>query len=178
VRAWLYRLSAQRHVLVLVLVLVLHHIAGDGWSIDVLMQDVTRAYQARRAGRAPDWPDLPVQYADYALWQRELLGTDDDPGSELSRQASYWTSALAGLPEQLDLPYDRARRSDPSYLGGEVSRECQAESPAVRIRWAGRSGTSGPTCSTPGCGPSLPGSAVSCTWPGRSWRAVTWAGRP
>jgi nonribosomal peptide synthetase DhbF len=126
VRAWLYSLAAQQHVLVL----VTHHIASDGWSTDVLMQDLARAYQARRAGRAPDWPDwpdLPVQYADYALWQRELLGGDDDPGSELSRQASYWTSALAGLPEQLDLPYDRARPADPTFRGAEVSLRLDAD---------------------------------------------------
>jgi nonribosomal peptide synthetase DhbF len=126
VRAWLYRLAAQRHVLVL----VTHHIASDGWSMDVLMQDVARAYRARQAGRAPDWPDwpdLPVQYADYALWQRELLGGDDDPDSELSRQASYWTSALAGLPEQLDLPYDRDRPADPTFGGDQVSLRLDAD---------------------------------------------------
>jgi amino acid adenylation domain-containing protein len=126
VRAWLYRLTAQQHVLVL----VTHHIASDGWSMDVVMQDLARAYLARCAGRAPDWPDwpdLPVQYADYALWQRELLGGDDDPGSELSRQASYWTSALAGLPEQLDLPYDRPRPAEPTYRGAEVSLRLDAD---------------------------------------------------
>jgi nonribosomal peptide synthetase DhbF len=126
VRAWLYSLAAQQHILVL----VTHHIASDGWSADVLMQDLARAYQARRAGRAPDgqdWPDLPVQYADYALWQRELLGGDDDPGSALSRQASYWTSALAGLPEQLDLPYDRPRPADPTFRGAEVSLRLDAD---------------------------------------------------
>jgi nonribosomal peptide synthetase DhbF len=126
VRAWLYSLAAQQHVLVL----VTHHIASDGWSMDVLMQDLARAYQARCAGRAPDWPDwpdLPVQYADYALWQRELLGSDDDPGSELSRQAGYWVSALAGLPEQLDLPYDRARPADPTFGGSAVSLRLDAD---------------------------------------------------
>jgi nonribosomal peptide synthetase DhbF len=126
VRAWLYRLTAQQHVLVL----VTHHIASDGWSMDVLMQDLARAYQARCGGRPPDWPDwpdLPVQYADYALWQRELLGGDDDPGSELFRQASYWTSALAGLPEQLDLPYDRPRQAEPTYRGAEVSLRLDAD---------------------------------------------------
>jgi nonribosomal peptide synthetase DhbF len=126
VRAWLYRLTAQQHVLVL----VTHHIASDGWSMDVLMRDLACAYQARCDGRAPewpDWPDLPVQYADYALWQRELLGGDNDPGSELFRQASYWTSALAGLPEQLDLPYDRPRLAEPTYRGAEVSMRLDAD---------------------------------------------------
>jgi nonribosomal peptide synthetase DhbF len=135
VRAWLYSLAGparasketgQQHVLVL----VTHHIASDGWSMDVLMQDLARAYQARRSGRAPDWPDwpdLPVQYADYALWQRKLLGSDDDPGSELSRQAGYWISALAGLPEQLDLPYDRARPANPTFDGSAVSLRLDAD---------------------------------------------------
>jgi nonribosomal peptide synthetase DhbF len=126
VRAWLYRLTAQQHVLVL----VTHHIASDGWSMDVLIRDLACAYQARCDGRAPewpDWPDLPVQYADYALWQRELLGGDDDPGSELFRQATYWTSALSGLPEQLDLPYDRPRLAEPTYRGAEVSLRLDAD---------------------------------------------------
>jgi amino acid adenylation domain-containing protein len=118
-RAWLYALAARDHVLVL----LTHHIASDGWSTDVLMRDLARAYAARLAGRAPRWPAMPVQYADYALWQREHLGradNDSDAGSVASRQASFWTSALAGLPEQLTLPYDRVRPADPSYHGATV----------------------------------------------------------
>jgi amino acid adenylation domain-containing protein len=122
VRAWLFTLAEQEHALIL----VTHHIAGDGWSMDVLMRDVAHAYDARRAGRTPDWPDLPVQYADYALWQRKLLGADHDPDSVASRQASYWTSALTSLPEQLELPYDRARPADPTYLGAAVSLRLDA----------------------------------------------------
>ena len=122
VRAAVFTLGKQEHVLML----VTHHIAGDGWSMDVLMRDVARAYDARRVGRPPRWPALPVQYADYALWQREMLGADRDPDSLASRQASYWTAALAGLPEQLELPYDRPRPADPSYRGDAVQLRLNA----------------------------------------------------
>jgi nonribosomal peptide synthetase DhbF len=122
IRAWLFAVTEHEHVLVL----VTHHIASDGWSMDVLMRDVARAYDARRDKHAPDWPVLPVQYADYALWQRQLLGDDDDPGSMVSGQASYWVSALAGLPEQLELPYDRVRPAEPTYRGVAVSLHLDA----------------------------------------------------
>ena len=113
VRAWLFALAEQEHVLML----VTHRIASDGWSTDVLMRDLAQAYHTRQTGGTPRWPALPVRYADYALWQRQLLGDEHDPQSTASRQASYWTSALAGLPEQLELPYDRTRPADPSYHG-------------------------------------------------------------
>jgi amino acid adenylation domain-containing protein len=123
VRAWVYTLAAQDQVLLL----LTHHIASDGWSMDVLMRDLARAYTARRAGRAPRWQALSVQYTDYALWQRGLLGGDGDPDGVAARQARYWATALADLPEQLDLPYDRARPTDPSYRGGTVSLSLDAD---------------------------------------------------
>ncbi len=116
VRAWLFTLAEQEHVLVL----LCHHITSDGWSMQILMAELAAAYAARRAGRAPGWADLPVQYADYALWQRELLGSDQDPASIMSGQVRYWRQALAGLPEELALPADRPRPAEPSQAGGEV----------------------------------------------------------
>ena len=122
-RAWLFVLGPQEHALVL----LMHHIAVDGWSMGPLVRDLATAYGARSAGAEPQWRELPVQYADYTLWQSELLGGEDDPDSLASRQIAYWRETLSGLPEELRLPADRPRPRVSTYRGGVVTFEIRPE---------------------------------------------------
>src|SRR5690606_2606244 len=137
-RARLFALDGGAHVLML----VLHHIAADGWSMAPLARDVITAYAARAQGREPEWAPLPVQYADYTLWQRELFGSEDDPDSLISKQIAYWKEALAGLPEELRLPADRPRPAEASYRGGTHVFELDAELHAGLLALARESGAS------------------------------------
>jgi amino acid adenylation domain-containing protein len=112
-RASLLRLGSAEHALLL----TLHHIVSDGWSMGVLVGEITALYRAVLAGRPSPLPELPFQYADFAVWQREWL-----TGAELERQLSYWRQRLAGAPDSLNLPTDRPRPATPTHRGGRVTK--------------------------------------------------------
>src|SRR5262249_20494774 len=115
-RAHLFALGSHEHVLLL----VLHHIAGDGWSLGPLGRDLSRSYAARVLGCVPAFAPLPVQYADYTLWQAAVLGDESEAGSVVSRELSFWRDRVAGLGEQIALPFDRPRPAVSSHRGGSV----------------------------------------------------------
>src|SRR6185369_3914781 len=96
----LLRLAEDNHILAL----TLHHIASDGWSMGILVREVVAFYPAFAAGLPSPLPELPVQYADFAVWQRSWL-----QGQVLEREIAYWKQHLAGLPPHLSLPTDRPR---------------------------------------------------------------------
>ncbi|MEV0299405.1 non-ribosomal peptide synthase/polyketide synthase, partial [Nocardia sp. NPDC050710] len=122
-RARLYSLGAEEYVLVV----VVHHIAGDGFSMGPLARDVMTAYTARSQGSAPGWTPLAVQYADFAIWQRDVLGAEHDPESLLARQVVYWQRELDGIPDELTLPADRPRPAVASLRGATVQSQLPAE---------------------------------------------------
>ncbi|MGW1751353.1 amino acid adenylation domain-containing protein [Streptomyces sp. NPDC002092] len=130
-RAHLLTLGPEDHVLLL----VLHHIAADGWSLDPLLLDVTTAYRARLEGREPGWAPLPLQYADYCVWQHEVLGDDQD------RQLDHWRAALAGLPDELPLPADRPRPARATHRGGDIPVRLDADLHRRLRALAGETGT-------------------------------------
>ncbi|MFD7069802.1 amino acid adenylation domain-containing protein [Streptomyces sp. NPDC059913] len=117
IRCHLLALGEQEHILLV----VIHHIASDGWSNGPLLRDLATAYTARTGGTAPAWEPLPVQYADYSLWQQRLLGSDEE------RQLDYWRSALADLPEEVTLPTDHARPAVASNKGTMHTVHCPPE---------------------------------------------------
>ncbi|MFG3288621.1 non-ribosomal peptide synthase/polyketide synthase [Streptomyces sp. NPDC048179] len=115
-RCEVFRLAADDHVVAV----VLHHITTDEWSDRPFLADLDTTYAARRTGRAPAWAPLPVQYADYTLWQRDLLTATGET------QLAHWTDALRGLPDELTLPADRPRPAEPTGRGGKVRLELPA----------------------------------------------------
>ncbi|NLE80463.1 MAG: non-ribosomal peptide synthase/polyketide synthase, partial [Rhodococcus sp.] len=123
IRSTLFETGTNDHVLAI----VIHHICADGFSMAPLARDVFAAYAARITGTAPQWQRLPVQYADYSLWQHDVLGSEDDPNSLISQQLTYWTDQLAELPEVLALPADWPRPTQPSFRGDVVDFTVEPE---------------------------------------------------
>jgi amino acid adenylation domain-containing protein len=110
-RTTLLRLGGEE-----MLLLTLHHIVSDGWSMGVLERELLSLYEAFSRREASPLPELPVQYADFAIWQREWLS-----GADLERQLDFWREHLAGAPAVLDLPTDRPRPATLTYRGGLIS---------------------------------------------------------
>ncbi|WP_459477501.1 amino acid adenylation domain-containing protein, partial [Pseudomonas sp. No.117] len=122
----LLRLEAERHVLLL----TLHHIVADGWSMNLLIDELLHAYAALHHGRQPDLAVLPVAYVDYALWQRRWL-----EAGEGERQLDYWRAQLGDSHPVLALPSDRPRPPLPSYRGERLELDVPVElAAALRAR--------------------------------------------
>ncbi|WP_198688448.1 non-ribosomal peptide synthetase, partial [Xenorhabdus lircayensis] len=118
IRGQLLQLADEEHVLLF----TQHHIISDGWSIGIMVRELAELYQAARAGQAAALPSLPIQYADYAVWQRNEL-----QGDRLTVLRDFWRSQLQGAPALLELPTDRPRPSVQSYAGSRVSFHLSAE---------------------------------------------------
>ena len=119
-RASLFRLGEQEHVLVL----CMHHIVTDGWSFGVLLRELLACYDALVAGKAPGLPPLPIQYPQFALWQRERL-----QGSLLEEQLGYWRERLAGAPTALECPPPTPALRDSPAAGTSTPSRCLASWP-------------------------------------------------
>ncbi|NPC76705.1 non-ribosomal peptide synthase/polyketide synthase, partial [Pyxidicoccus fallax] len=130
-RARLLRLTPETHVLVV----VMHHIVSDGWSMGVLVREMEALYAAFSEGRSPELPVLPVQYADYAVWQRRWLS-----GATLEAQLGWWKERLAGAPPHLELPTDKPRPAVLSNQGGTVPVRLSGELGAALTALAQREG--------------------------------------
>ena len=118
IRPVLVRLEPEKHFLVL----TMHHIIADGWSIALLFREVTTAYAAITKGEAPDLPELPLQYSEYAQWQREYMS-----GDVLSGEIEFWKRKLAGAQPLLELPLDHARPATAGWHGATEELNVPAE---------------------------------------------------
>ena len=107
-RSLVIRLAPDSHIILL----VMHHIITDGWSISILFRELTSCYAEFARGKEPDLPDLPIQYADYAQWQHECMN-----GEPLTRQIEHWKNKLAGAQSLLDLPLDYSRPTIAGWHG-------------------------------------------------------------
>ncbi|MGH8769575.1 MAG: condensation domain-containing protein, partial [Pyrinomonadaceae bacterium] len=112
IRAKLFRFAAAEHALIL----TVHHIVSDGWSMGVIFREIATLYEAYSSGLSSPLPELPIQYADYAIWQRNWL-----QGQVLERQLAYWKKQLDSAPEFLDLPTDYPRPAVLTHAGGRQS---------------------------------------------------------
>ncbi|MER9275604.1 condensation domain-containing protein, partial [Mesorhizobium sp. M0643] len=111
IRGRLIRMSDEQHVFLL----TQHHIVSDGWSMGVLVRELSQLYRAFEAGQDDPLPPLAIQYPDYAAWQRRWLS-----GERLQSQAQYWRDTLSDAPARLALPTDRPRPAQQSYAGAAV----------------------------------------------------------
>jgi amino acid adenylation domain-containing protein len=118
IRARLLRLGPEEHILII----TLHHIVSDEWSMNVLFGELATLYQAQLGGTSPALPALPIQYADYSVWQREWL-----QGGRLERELSYWRGRLQGAPPVLELPTDRPHPAIQSFHGAKRSHSFPAD---------------------------------------------------
>lgn len=121
-RARLLRLGPDDHLLLL----LVHHIACDGWSLAPLARDLGIAYTAALGEGRPPAP-LTIQYADFTLWQRDNLGAMDDPRSPAGQHMAFWRNALVRMPDQLTLPFDRPRPARLTYRGSVVNFELSSQ---------------------------------------------------
>ncbi len=129
-RARLFALDVDSHLLLL----TMHHIVSDGWTLGILNRELAAFTTPSPPAALPDLPELPIQYADYAAWQRQWL-----TGDVLARELAYWTTRLAGAPRALVIPADRPRPPLPSHRGdhrlfrlSRPRRAPSASSPAAR----------------------------------------------
>jgi amino acid adenylation domain-containing protein len=136
-RATLFQLRPDRAVLLL----LLHHITADAWSLTPLGNDLSRAYTARRSGHVPEFEPLDVHYADYTVWQHTHLGDEEDPTSRIARQSEFWRERLADLAPQLTLPLDHTRPADPTHRGDRIPVEIPAETHAALLHLAAQTKT-------------------------------------
>jgi hypothetical protein len=154
-RARLLRLAADEHVLLL----CMHHIVSDGWSMGVLSTELGALYEAFQAGRPSPLAPLPVQYADFAAWQRAELS-----GAELERQLAFWRAALDGAPPALELATDRPRPAAQSHRGRVLKSRIPGAVGDGCARWPGARAPPSSTFSWPGCASSWGAGRGRTTW--------------